>query len=112
MRLCKREGCNNELTGKQRLWCSDACRKRVERKVDKQAKAETSENVRETGANRVEGRRYYVRKSFNWSGWTIVCQKANNVVVCESPEWAMAMVIFEYLEALPASKVPFVKSPR
>lgn len=111
MRFCKREGCGTPLTGKQRLWCSDACRKRVERKVDKQKQAETSANVRAAGANRVEGRRYYVRESFNWPEWTIICQKKNNVVVCESPEWEMAMVIFEQLEALPAAKVPFVKGP-
>lgn len=28
-RRCERDGCENVLTGRQRMWCSDNCRKRV-----------------------------------------------------------------------------------
>ncbi len=30
-RRCQGPGCTNELTGRQRRWCSDACRKRAAR---------------------------------------------------------------------------------
>lgn len=43
---CTRAGCENELSGKQRMFCSDACRKRYHRHV-----RELSANGNEMSAN-------------------------------------------------------------
>lgn len=47
--------------------------------------------------------RYYLRASFNYPEWWVICQIANNVMVCECPEKQVAELILDFLNDIPGS---------
>lgn len=54
--------------------------------------------------------KYYLRASFNYSGWWCICQVSNNVVVCECSEEEIAGLLLDYLNSLPRGLMARVKA--
>ncbi len=59
--------------------------------------------------NRKKKPRYYLRQSWNYDDWWAICQKKNNVMVCECTDKSIAELILEYLNALQNSVTRHVK---
>ncbi len=53
--------------------------------------------------------KYYLRKSWNNPNWFMICQTANNVIVCDCPEKKVGELILNYLNSLPLRVLGHIK---